>query len=41
LKSLHKVLFTTSGHPLHVKLAGTYHTCETAEGRLNFTFLEQ
>jgi CRISPR-associated protein Cas5h len=40
LKSLHKVLFSTSGHPLAVRLTGQYHSFETEEGRQNFTFLE-
>lgn len=40
LKSLHKVLFTTSGHPLRVKLEGSYHTCGMEHERINFTFLE-
>ena len=40
LKSLHKVLFTTSGHPLHVKLTGQYHALGTGSEQLNFTFLE-
>lgn len=40
LKSLHKVLFTTSGHPLRVRLNGEYHSCEVGNGRINFIFLE-
>lgn len=40
LKSLHKVLFTTSGHPLSVKFTGIYHSFESGEGHQNFVFLE-
>lgn len=40
LKSLHKVLFTTSGHPLSVKFSGQYHSFESGAGRQNFVFLE-
>jgi CRISPR-associated protein Cas5h len=40
LKSLHKVLFTTSGHPLTVKFTGTYHSFEAEEGSQSFVFLE-
>ncbi|MCB0596018.1 MAG: CRISPR-associated protein Cas5 [Lewinellaceae bacterium] len=40
LKSLHKVLFTTSGHPLSVKFTGQYHFFKTGTGRQNFVFLE-
>lgn len=40
LKSLHKVLFTTSGHPLSVTFTGMYHSFEAREGRQNFVFLE-
>lgn len=40
LKSLHKVLFTTSGHPLSVKFTGMYHSFEIGDGHQNFVFLE-
>lgn len=40
LKSIHKVLFSTSGHPLSLKISGLYHSCKIA-GRIEyFTFLE-
>lgn len=40
LKSIHKVLFSTSGHPLFVKITGLYHTCKIGTSQQNFTFLE-
>lgn len=40
LKSLHKVLFTTSGLPLSVRLTGRYYSFGIGEGQKNFTFLE-
>lgn len=40
LQSLHKVLFTTSGHALSVKFSGQYHFFETGVGRQNFVFME-
>lgn len=40
LKSLHKLLFTTSGHPLPVKFTGLYHFFEEGGEQLNFVFLE-
>ncbi len=40
LKSLHKVLFATSGHPLSIRFTGQYHSFEEEGVRMNFVFLE-
>lgn len=40
LKSIHKVLFSTSGYPSFVKITGLYHTCKIGTRQENFTFLE-